>query len=36
MFWILHIAAVLFFLPALFVTIPCHMLFGRMESKSKK
>jgi hypothetical protein len=26
MMWILHIAAVLFFLPALFVTIPLHLI----------
>lgn len=26
MFWLLHIAALLFFPLALFVTIPCHLL----------
>jgi len=26
MFWILHICAILFFLPALFVTIPLHII----------
>lgn len=26
MFWILHICAVLFFLPALFLTIPLHII----------
>jgi hypothetical protein len=27
MFWLLHIAALLFFFPALFVTIPLHMIY---------
>ncbi len=27
MFWILHIMALLFFAPALFVTIPLHMIY---------
>lgn len=26
MFWILHICALLFFMPALFVTIPLHII----------
>jgi len=26
MFWLLHLAAVVFFFPALFVTIPLHLL----------
>lgn len=29
MFWFLHLAAVVFFLPALFVTIPLHIIAGK-------
>lgn len=28
MFWILHICAVVFFLPALFLTIPLHLIYA--------
>lgn len=27
-FWVLHVAAVIFFFPALFVTIPLHVIAG--------
>ena len=27
--WIMHIAALLFFWPALFITIPVHLLLGK-------
>lgn len=30
MFWILHLCALLFFAPALFVTIPLHIISGKM------
>jgi hypothetical protein len=33
MIWIMHIAAVVFFIPALFITIPIHLL---MHSGKKK
>lgn len=33
MFWFLHCMAVLFFIPALFVTIPLHMIAGKMDKK---
>jgi len=33
MFWILHIAAVLFFIPALFLTIPLHIIAGRLKRR---
>lgn len=36
MFWILHICAVLFFWPALFMTIPLHVISGKMDSKGSK
>lgn len=29
-FWILHIIALLVFMPALFLTIPLHLIFARM------
>jgi len=31
MFWILNIAAFIFFMPALFVTIPLHMIYGKRK-----
>jgi hypothetical protein len=34
MMWILHIVAVLFFIPALFVTIPFHIIIN-MNKKDK-
>lgn len=36
MFWFLHIAAVLFFLPALFLTIPLHMIYSAQKNGAKK
>jgi len=33
MFWILHLAAALFFFPALFITIPLHIISGKMGKK---
>lgn len=33
MIWILHILAAVFFFPALFVTIPAHMLLNRVPPK---
>ena len=36
MFWVLHIIAVLFFIPALFITIPAHLIAGAIKgSKSE-
>ena len=35
MMWILHIVALLFFAPALFLTIPMHILIGKMDGKPK-
>lgn len=29
MFWLLHLAAVIFFFPALFITIPLHMIYAK-------
>jgi len=35
MFWILHILAALFFFPALFITIPLHLICSAVkDSKS--
>jgi hypothetical protein len=31
MFWLLHIAAFIFFMPALFVTIPLHLIYGKRK-----
>lgn len=28
-FWILHVLALVFFMPALFITIPLHILSGK-------
>lgn len=33
MFWILHLCALLFFAPALFITIPLHIISGKMGKK---
>lgn len=33
MFWILHLLAALFFFPALFITIPLHIISGKMPKK---
>ena len=33
--WILHIVALIFFLPALFVTIPLHIIIGKIGDKPK-
>ena len=30
MFWILHIVALFFFLPALFITIPLHIIASKI------
>ena len=35
MMWILHIVALLFFAPALFLTIPMHIIIGKMSDKPK-
>lgn len=35
MFWILHLAAVIFFIPALFVTIPLHLLTNATKKRPK-
>lgn len=34
-FWLLHILAFLFFIPALFVTIPLHIIAGRIKEHKK-
>lgn len=34
MFWVLHIAAVLFYLPALFLTIPLHIITSMMAGRT--
>jgi hypothetical protein len=31
MFWVLHIIAILFFFPALFITIPAHLIVGAIK-----
>lgn len=31
MFWILHIVAIIFFIPALFITLPLHVIYSRIE-----
>lgn len=36
MFWILHIIAFLFFIPALFVTIPLHIIAGSIRKAANK
>jgi len=33
MFWILHILAALFFFPALFITIPLHLICSAVKDK---
>jgi hypothetical protein len=33
MFWILHLCAVLFFLPALFITIPLHIIAANQKRR---
>jgi hypothetical protein len=33
MFWILHVVAFLFFFPALFVTIPLHIIAGVLRAR---
>lgn len=33
MIWILHILAAVFFFPALFVTIPAHLILNRIPAK---
>jgi len=35
MMWLLHIIAVIFFIPALFVTIPMHIIIGIMKGKDE-
>lgn len=35
-FLILHVLAFVFFFPALFVTIPLHLIYGVMVSRKKK
>ena len=36
MMWILHIVALVFFLPALFITIPMHIIIGKMSKEDNK
>lgn len=36
MMWVLHICAVLFFLPALFVTIPLHIIINMNKKEKSK
>ena len=31
MFWVLHVIAVLVFIPALFITIPAHLIAGAIK-----
>lgn len=33
MFWVLHIFALVFFMPALFITIPLHIISGKLGRK---
>ena len=33
MFWLLHIVALIFFLPALFLTIPLHIIANLIGAK---
>lgn len=33
MFWILHLAAIFFFIPALFLTIPLHIIAANQRRK---
>lgn len=35
MMWLLHICAVLFFFPALFITIPMHILINKAGRNGK-
>lgn len=35
MMWILHIVALLFFAPALFLTIPMHIIIAKMDGNPK-
>jgi len=35
MFWILHLCAVLFFFPALFLTIPLHIIANNQKRRDK-
>lgn len=36
MMWILHIVALIFFLPALFVTIPLHLIMNNQNKNNEK
>ena len=36
MFWILHIAALFVFMPALFLTVPLHMIHGAVKANRPK
>jgi len=36
MMWILHILAIVFFIPALILTIPLHMIISRMDYNKEK
>ena len=33
MIWFLHIAAVIFFIPALFITVPAHIVINILKKK---
>ena len=33
MLWLLHLAAVIFYLPALFVTIPLHIIVAALQQR---
>jgi hypothetical protein len=35
MFWIIHLIALLFFFPALLVTIPLHLIYNAMKKKNE-
>ena len=36
MMWVLHIVAIIFFIPALFLTIPMHIIISMIKPKEEK
>ena len=36
MMWALHIVAIIFFIPALFLTIPLHIIISMIKPKEEK
>ena len=36
MMWVLHIIAIIFFIPALFLTIPLHIIISMIKPKEEK